>query len=75
MPEILHEDIKPTHYLVTVANGHAPIEFEGPRMTFRYGEDHFGHIQVLPYGVAVWGVDRTRHVYPWHEVIRIEERF
>jgi hypothetical protein len=75
MPEILHDEIKPTHYLVTVANGRVPFEFEGPRMAFRYGEEHEGHIQVLSYGVALWGAGRERTVYPWHEIIRIEEKF
>jgi hypothetical protein len=44
-------------------------------MAFRYGEEHEGHIQVLSYGVALWGAGRERTVYPWHEVIRIEEKF
>ncbi len=75
MPEILHDEIKPTHYLVTIAASNMVFEFEGPRMAFRYGEEHEGHVQVLPYGVALWGAGRERTVYPWHTVLQIEESF
>lgn len=34
-------------------------------------------ISILPYGVAVWGMDRgdSRTVIPWHNVVKIEEVF
>ncbi len=77
MPEILSTTIKPKSYLVTIAMSNTVFEFEGPRMTDAYTDSQGpdGRVQILDYGVALWGPDRTRTVYPWHTVLQIEEMF
>ncbi len=77
MPEILSLTIQPTHYVVTIEQFGRTFEFEGPRFTGSYQDSQFpeGRVQILDYGIALWGTGRVRTVYPWSTVQQIEEVF